>query len=273
MNEIIEKTLDTVETEQNPVCEDKLYTRGELEKIVEQRLLRERRNNESFAQIREIIKNLRETGLFENLSNAAVAEKLAFLLQEQENSKINAQKQMSTEAAIPDAAEACAHSCMGADVGVAAENSERESDGAHELFEGKNGICGPAENGSEAENMNIIGELRSFIELYGEERLKSLMSDRAFRAFCVGKRGGICGLYESYTDFLSALGQSAEAKRYRAAQSVLASTGFSGGASTAADYGSLLTDNQRRIAAAAGMSYRQYAELLSQIPSKKPGNR
>jgi len=31
----------------------------------------------------------------------------------------------------------------------------------------------------------------------------------------------------------------------------------------------LLSDNQKRIAKAAGMSYRQYSELLSQIPTKR----
>ena len=84
--------------------EERLYTSEDLENIVEQRLSRERKNNESYAKIRELIGILRRTEPFKKLSNAAVAEKIAILAQNSaEQNKAIAESDI--KAANPDAAE------------------------------------------------------------------------------------------------------------------------------------------------------------------------
>lgn len=229
---------------------EKLFTREELEKIVEQRLLRERKNTESLTKIRDTLLLLRKKEAFKNLSNASLADKLEEL-----------------EKGVPDAEEKPTGSVM-ADSKTPPELSDAASahdgnnaDMAEPVFREKETFY------DDGERRKM--ELAEFLARYGETKLEQALADTSFRLFSRGKRGDILSLYEDYLGFLDGLASSPEAKRYRAAQRELASTGFSGGASCAADYGSMLSDNQRRIAKAAGMSYRQYAELLSQIPSKK----
>lgn len=115
-------------------------------------------------------------------------------------------------------------------------------------------------------------EIEEFIAKYGEDRLLSVFCDEAFRKFCFGKSGSPAELYEQYLGFLTALRAGDEVRFARAAESRLASTGFSGSSSSAVDYGSLLSESQKQLAQTAGLSYRRYAELLGQIPAKtRPG--
>lgn len=115
-------------------------------------------------------------------------------------------------------------------------------------------------------------EIGEFIAKYGEDRLLSVFCDEAFRKFCFGKSGSPVELYEQYLGFLTALRAGDEVRFARAAESRLASTGFSGSSSSAVDYGSLLSESQKQLAQTAGLSYRRYAELLGQIPAKtRPG--
>ncbi len=226
----------------------KLFTREELEKIVEQRLLRERKNNESLTKIRDTLSLLRQKEAFKKLSNASLADKLSELADSVSDAEEKTDCALESQQVPPDAC--CEKSAKGGNA-YAAEPVIREKEAFYDAAERRK------------------RELSDFLARYGEERLEEALSDDAFRFFSRGKRGDILSLYEDYLGFLDGLSSSPEMKRYRAAQRELASTGFSGGASCAVDYGSMLSDNQRRIAKAAGMSFRQYAELLSQIPSKK----
>ncbi len=226
----------------------KLFTREELEKIVEQRLLRERKNNESLTKIRDTLSLLRQKEAFKNLSNASLADKLEELEKEADDAEKKTDSAQTEREVFPDA---CRKESAQGGNAYAAEPVIREKEAFYDAWERR------------------IRELSDFLARYGEEKLEEALSDDAFRFFSRGKRGDILSLYEDYLGFLDGLSSSPEVKRYRAAQRELASTGFSGGASCAVDYGSMLSDNQRRIAKAAGMSFRQYAELLSQIPSKK----
>ena len=226
---------------------EKLFTKGQLEKIVEQRLMRERKNYENLEKVRAVLSQLRKTELFKNTSNASIAQKLETLVSEREDAKNTAL--LKTDAAeTPDNA---------ADASTEQENAD--------IAENESPTKAPFPDEGERRKK----ELSDFLAAYGEEKLTDILSDPAFRAFSRGRYGDILSLYEEYRGFLLQLSESPEAKRYRAAQRELASTGFSGGASCATDYGSLLSDNQKRIAKAAGMSYRQYSELLSQIPTKR----
>ena len=219
---------------------EKLFTRKELEKIVEQRLLRDRKNTESLTKIRELLVLLRQNDAFKKLSNAAIAKKLGELAEKVESADEVEEVSPDSDSTDP----------------VPTENAETA-----ETLVGKEAF--------DQTQTAIDGELLRFFEKYDEEKLFEILKDSSFRRFSRGRRGDLLEVYEDYLGFLSELSDSSDAKRYRAAQRQLCSTGFSEGASCATDYGSMLSENQRRIAKAAGMSYRHYAQLLSQIPSKK----
>ena len=226
----------------------KLFTHAELENIVEQRLSRERKNNESLIKIRDILSILRQKEAFKKLSNASLADKL----EELEKGICDAE---NTSADVPT--DQKVHPDTNDEKSTRGGNADAEEPGigVNEAFYD--------------EGERRIRELSEFLTIYGEEKLEEVLSDSAFRFFSRGKRGDLLSLYEDYLGFIEGLSSSPGVKRYRAAQRELASTGFSGGASCVTDYGSVLSENQRRIAKAAGMSFRQYAELISQIPSKK----
>ena len=228
--------------------EEKLFTKKELENIVEQRLSRERKSSESLCKIRDLVALLRQNEAFKKLSNASLADKLQELVHRETEAPDNAV--VKAREARPESFLSCPT------FGEMTQNITAED---------------TQENGY-AEEMPETAEQNGFSRFFtkhGEQKLLELMNDSAFRAFCVGKSGDLLELYESYMGFLEALSVSPEAKRRRVAQREFASTGFSRGACSTVDYGSLLTENQKKIAKAAGMSYRQYSELISQIPSKK----
>lgn len=281
---------------------DKTFSREEMESIVEQRLARERKNNEQLKLIRELVNRLRKKEPYRSLSNAALAELLWKKLAETapKDTEADALPRADGATAMPEpssAAETTAEAAANmaeqnhlpedsgknppavlAEPPVPGQTPEQETDAVSEktaLPAETSAAVDPSVSGrpvsspADSEQERRQKELHTFLAAYGEERLSDALHDEAFRAFCMGKQGSLTALYESYLTFLSALSQSRDARRYRAAESHLASTGFSGNASGAPDYGSMLSENQKSLAKASGMSFRQYAELLGQIPTKK----
>ena len=220
---------------------EKLFTRKELESIVEYRLSRDRKNTESLNKIRGLVSGLRKNDVFKNLSNAQMAGKLAMIAEQMESNGVD-------EKEIPEAFSKDGTKIPDAEDAVT-PTGEKEA--------------------TENTQKTVESELQRFLERFDSERLFEVLGDGAFRTFLRGRRGDLLNIYEDYLGFLSEMGKASEEKRRRDAQRQLCSTGFSEGASCATDYGSMLSENQRRIAKAAGMSYRQYSELLCQIPSKK----
>lgn len=214
------------------LSDERLYTPEELENIIEARLSRERKNNDSLIKVREALVAIRKEESFKKLSNAQLAKKLSEMAENLSEDKTSADKD---EPAVPDA------SAQG-------DNGGKDEKNADERRE---------------------REIAEFISLYGERRLKELTGDRNFKSFCRRREGDLVTLYEDYCIFLGGL--NATGRNAKAAQRGLASTGFSGYAAGTPDHASLLTENQKAIAASAGMSYKQYLELLSQIPTKKVG--
>lgn len=246
----------TKEKEKNQ--SEKLFTKKELEAIVEQRLKRERKNSEDFSEIREILLEMRKDEPYRSLSNAEVADKLKQLFIKTDADKTEKTEEISD--ADPDAEE---KNTAISDIETKEHNAQAEN--------GNDGMPDTKEMPEkyDAETERRQKEVERFLAEYDEKTFVSAMNDKAFRAFCIGKDGDILALYNSYRAFVAALAESPEFKKYRAARAGLASTGFSGSASSAVDYGSMLTPNQKQLAKSVGMSYKQYAELISQIPSKK----
>lgn len=240
----------------------KLYTHEELENIVEQRLCRERKNRESLAKIRSVLNTLRTKEPFKTLSNAEIAQKLCELA---DGADFAENTEVSRDIiSVPDGD--TAEYIQLKEPHAQAEEYVQNGDEAY--IESVTTEQLP-EKTEDPEKMRKLHEISEFLTAYSEQTLAAALKDAAFGAFCAGKNGSILELYNDYRRFLDALENTHEARNFRAARACLASTAFSGNASSAVDYGSMLTENQRDIANRAGMSYRRYAELLAQIPSKK----
>ncbi|MCR5353361.1 MAG: hypothetical protein K6D98_03560, partial [Clostridiales bacterium] len=61
--------------------EEKTFTQTELEKLISERLKRERKNIAAFSEIRDIIDGLRENGVIKSASYADAAKELGVRLQ------------------------------------------------------------------------------------------------------------------------------------------------------------------------------------------------
>lgn len=252
------------------------FTRDETEAIVEARLARERRNNESLIPVRELIARLRRAEPYRSLSTAALSELIL---------KVLGQTVKDTEPSPPPRADGTADGEPEASDEALTETPPEISEQApteealpeKPSFECAEPRIDDAEKAKTVENAESEEQararrkedIRRFLAEFGEETLLSALRDDAFRTFCVGKSGDLCTLYRGYLAFLSALTESQNARLCRAAERQLASTGFSNIASGAPDYGALLTENQKSIAKASGMSYRDYAAFLEQIPKKR----
>lgn len=230
--------METKSQDRKNLSDERLYTAEDLENIVETRLSRERKNNESLIKVREALSMIRKEDGFKNLSNAKIAQKLSELAISLSEDKTPVGKDNGADA-VPDA----------------------------QMTENEDG----ADRYDISEKEKRVKEISEFISLYGEEKFGELMEDKVFRNFCKRREGDLVTLYEDYCIFLAGMENAKSAAHARAAQRGLASTGFSGYAAGTPDYASLLTENQKRIAASAGMSYKQYSEFLSQIPTKKIG--
>ena len=280
---------------------EKTFTRDETEAIVEARLARERRNNEALIPIRELIHRLRKVEPYRSLSTAELSElilqKLGQAVKDTasvpplradgetektdsfpETGKTEFTPEPTTEEVPPESViTAPLPSEKVPPEDFPTEKPLVENTSVETVSDEKiplKTVPNTAETLSETEREEAAQkrrreDIRRFLAAYGEETLLSALRDDTFKSFCVGKNGDLCTLYRGYLDFLSALSESKNARLCRAAERQLASTGFSNIASGAPDYGALLTENQKSIAKAAGMSYRDYAEFLEQIPKKR----
>lgn len=140
--------------------------------------------------------------------------------------------------------------------------------------------CAPLEQ-------SAVGKTQELYELcskHPELDAASLLESDEFISYCTGRSGTLLELYEGFTSLLSAFesfnrsrlsGFSRNATditheasgNYRHAMKALSSTGFSRlSANESSDYSGLLSPSQRDIARRAGISYREYAQLLADIP-------
>lgn len=249
---------------------EKLYTQKELEEILAHRLSRERKNTESLQYIRDALTEFRKNEPYKSLSNARLAEIVVDMAKNNIGGEaLDTAEKSETSSDVPEEEAAVDSAEYNGDLPEntpLAENLNQHYDTGYVTdFSSTKPVSENSSYGQE----DKISEVAEFLVRFGESCLNDTINDRAFKAFCSGKSGTLCSLYESYKAFLSVLSQSPEAKKYRELKNGFTSTGFSENSSPVIDYGSILTENQRRIATASGMSYKQYAELLAQIPTKK----
>lgn len=225
---------------------EKTFTQQELEKIIEQRLMRERKNSSDLLPLKQMLFKLKEDGVIRSSSYNDMTKEVLELLSER------------TDALAPNKS------------GKDEENSEKKEHNEEKKENKEEPLQQENKDDAEkkAKEKDSYFEVAEFINNFSQEEFRRILSDKVFLSFCMGRKGTLSENYLAYYDLLRKLAQNEEARKSKSAQNALRSTGFSGDNSGFAnDYSSLLTKRQMEIARDSGMSYREYAELLGQIPT------
>lgn len=203
--------------------EEKSFTADEVNKIVEERLSRERKQNSSLSAIKELLKSLKAEGKLKGESLAELASELVAIVEEK------TEKRAPEESAdVPEAE---------------TKESDVQEDPVVKKFE---------------------NEQKQLQAAYPNLDITALLKDDVFCDFYKAylKEFGDATLLEVYGGFLKAkdveesLNLSSRLKRTPSSQKAA-------GVSE-----NTLTPTQRAIASKAGMSYREYAKLLEEIPKR-----
>ena len=280
--------------------EKRLFTQRELEKCIGERLMRERRNNASLQNIKKLVDGLCEKGILNADSYAEAERELCEKLCSENAGNMreeNSEGDMLPEVTDKEKIFECEISGEFASEIQPLQNrqvtAEPESLIPHEdcdIKEEKDTdnqeICEESDASGalpEEKSKNRTEELCELCLKYPSLNAAQLLESKEFAVYSKGKDGTLLELYEGFTSLLGALESfnRSRASEYgsqknapcdvpnhqRHAMKALSSTGFSRlSASESSDFSELLSPSQRNIARRAGISYREYAQLLSDIP-------
>lgn len=236
---------------------ERLFTQRELERCIGERLTRERRKAAPLEKLKEVLERLMEGGVIDADSYAEAAEVLCKKLEQPLEIAGNTGE---------DGSEGVASGIS--DTDCAAE-AVQEAASKSEVYE-----YTPKKQDAGDFEAQYADLCRRYPYVDGE----ALMADNGFKAFCRGRGGSLTELYEDFAELMRELGSANAAAvtgrgdgedAYGGRHSVrtFSSTAFSAGsASPAFDAGAGLSSLQRDIARRAGISYREYAQMLRDIP-------
>ena len=228
---------------------EKTFTQDELEKLISERLRRERRNFEAFEDLKGAFDELSSTGVIEKASYSDMARMLGERLgraKDADEFQIPAEPEK-------DAVEAEENDTFAKGIGEEPETEDGKADDADKGKAGKSGL-------SSLDGVTL-GDILSLEEEYpGEDAAMTVLSE-SFRLFAEGRNAPLGDIYEQYIRFERAHGGSEGARR----KTVPLRSSFSDGA-VQTDYGASLTKRQMEIAREGGLSYREYAEMLGSLP-------
>ncbi|MBP3580810.1 MAG: hypothetical protein J6K12_06145 [Clostridia bacterium] len=280
-------------------AEQKLFTKQQVEALITDRIKRERKINESLLPVKQLVKTLSAKEQFKGKSYSEIAQKLVNVLSdfnandgvcercdsgtEDKKTEASEKNPLVKESCIDDTGCVAAQS-VGNDenlreVNHGQQNEEKEEKGVQayeQVSQGGNDIVKEKENDSLSEDGFVeISGLCEFKKKYPAADMNKLFDSDMFQSFAKGKKQSLMDICEDYCRFLSAFDRknpdfeqqphednfSYEQRR----SSPMSSTAFSShsGTSPVSDG---LTKQQMEIAKSAGLSYREYAELLSSIP-------
>lgn len=258
--------------------DEKTFTQSEVEKLINERIKRERKVNSSLLPIKQLLRKMAADGVVEGESYSEMAEQ--FLGKLKESLSGVSDKASGTDKAC---GEPLAH-----DGAFEKDEGACQNENAVKAQEEKEGIESTKENTNVEKQEDTVtqqvqlsfSDIASLKQKYPDADINLLFDGGKFESFARGKSCSLKEIYDDYCAFLSlfsvpsnsaSLGNEASAHNERAyVNSELASTAFSSmsGTSPVCDG---LTKQQMEIARSAGLSYREYAELLSSIP--KSGTR
>ena len=247
--------------------EEKTFTQTELEKLISERLKRERKNIAAFSEIRDIIDGLRENGVIKSASYADAAKELGMRLQ---NTQKNTYETEETDSGNEKEA-----------LSAAAPDFEEEESAKTEKDEGILNAEEEKETDFNAEFEKMTAsELLSLAKSYENGEMLKDISTKSFTIFAKDRKGSVKEIYDAYVGFKKEFSPEKYEKPVKSgekdeenAPEIYDERELSGFASGAiSDFPLNLSKRQMDIARENGMSFREYSELLESIPHKLPKN-
>lgn len=249
MKETVKKEEVEIKSEQKPECgiddtkeetgEIKMFSQEKLEEIIRERLQRERKQNESLADVKNLLKEFSKAGILKSASYSEMSKELAEILK-------NQNMQQNTDFVQNDT------SFVAEKDGDTVGNTAGQNDG-NEKSEAKQGF------------FEVLSNIR---EKYPDSMVEKMLAGNLFEKFAKGREGKIEDVFDDFYGFMSMIDAKKNSQNIDEKEnSNFASTSFSS-YSGLPDAGTNLTKQQMEIAKSAGMSYREYQNLLESVPKR-----
>lgn len=255
-------------TENTETNKERLFTQKELEEIISERLKRERKTTGALNDVKRLLKTAGQKGLVKGNSYCEMAEDFCKKLGGEQcglpKETLDAEGEFQN-LEVPD------NNLSKAE--AAADDKEELLCQDKTVFEQKESIT---EVSNEA--LEFAGTLKTLREKFSEQDLGYLLSSGLFESFAKGRQGNLMDVFSDFCEFMSNISQNKKSGVYYDDKEEMldgnyddgfSSTAFSSHSSTASSYEDGLTKQQMDIAKSAGMSYREYAQLLDSIPKNK----
>lgn len=232
---------------------ERMFTQSQLEEILGQRILRERKVNESLSSVKSLLKTAAERGLIKGSSYAEMASELAMKLRGGDGQE----KAQSTEEKAETAPSQAEENATPAAEGEAENNACNEC--------GNDGVKKEKESENEGEGFTAF--LSGIKAKYPKKELEKLFDGDLFERFAKGRSGNLMEIVDDFLGFMGSAGVGDEQNVPDVGHSSFASTAFSS-QSGVPENSTNLTKQQMEMAKSAGLSYREYAEMLESIPKR-----
>ena len=269
---------------------ERLFTQKELESLIAERLMRERKNLEAYKTVKDILCEMMKDGIVNAHSYAEAARELyERLSSENAENTVNNGKDTVPECALNKEAaaeEKTSEIPETADVmheDFCKDSETRTEDFSDETVEKLQNAemefsSLPEEILPDDSQSAATDEMCELMKAYPELCIETLLSDEGFIMYSKRYKGTLKELYEGYKRVRTALGKiggdNGGETDYNFDRRRMASTSFSRySASPSSDAGFDLSPLQRDIARRAGLSYREYFEMLREIPDSKKATR
>lgn len=256
---------DAVNTEN----EKKLFTQEKLDEIIAERLSRQRKVNEALSSVKTLLKSAAEKGYIKGGSYAEMAKELAEKLKNgsEETTQVEEDKTQDKESDAHDIPHNECHNDTDLLTAICEDSSE---DAADEETENVNESVTERESVNEevkdADN-SFTAVLSDIKSRYPKEKVEKLFAGDLFERFAKGRSGSMREIADDFFSFISSVNNDEDVGYNEPPEySSFTSTAFSSGSGTPHDV--TLTKQQMEIAKSAGMSYREYANLLSSVPKR-----
>ena len=255
---------DAVNTENE---KEKMFTQEKLDEIIAERLSRERKVNEALNSVKTLLKSAAEKGYIKGTSYAEMAKELAEKLRRgsEECEKAEAQENAGAGETETVPQNECQDD-MALLTAICEDNSEDAAQEEKEdVREELTDVESVKEERKETDNSftAVLSDLKS---RYPKEKVEKLLTGDLFERFAKGRSGSMREIADDFFSFISSVNADGEGDDKPSEYSSFTSTAFSSMSGTPSDVA--LTKQQMEIAKSAGMSYREYANLLSSVPKR-----
>lgn len=228
---------------------ERMFTQSQLEEIISERLKRERKVNESLKSVKHVLSSACDSGLIKKGSYAEMAQELVCRLRGQAPSEPPCETSDEENGGLtqpvadtPDTSWVCGQDGKDAECGGNIKDTPEKA----------------------ADGDGFLSVLSYLKENFPAASIEELLSGDLFERFARGRSGSAREIVDDFFGFASALSKR-ENEAVSEGYSSHASTAFSSGGSSEVE----LTSRQMEIAKSAGMSYREYAQMLESIPKSK----